>query len=45
MAELRFDEEVRAVVLTGAGTAAFCTGIDRGVDVPQPASPTPPTIR
>ncbi|WP_405424642.1 enoyl-CoA hydratase/isomerase family protein [Streptomyces erythrochromogenes] len=37
--ELRFAEEVRAVVLTGAGTAAFCTGIDRGVDVPQPASP------
>ncbi|MFE5493163.1 enoyl-CoA hydratase/isomerase family protein [Streptomyces virginiae] len=37
--ELRFAEEVRAVVLTGAGTAAFCTGIDRGVEVPQPASP------
>ncbi|MGW6983831.1 enoyl-CoA hydratase/isomerase family protein [Streptomyces sp. NPDC054932] len=37
--ELRFAEEVRAVVLTGAGAAAFCTGIDRGVDVPQPASP------
>ncbi|MFJ6799118.1 enoyl-CoA hydratase/isomerase family protein [Streptomyces sp. NPDC091268] len=37
--ELRHTEDVRAVVLTGAGTAAFCTGIDRGVDVPQPASP------
>ncbi|MFJ4861483.1 MULTISPECIES: enoyl-CoA hydratase/isomerase family protein [unclassified Streptomyces] len=37
--EFRFADEVRAVVLTGAGPAAFCTGIDRGVDVPQPASP------
>ncbi|MFJ6757436.1 enoyl-CoA hydratase/isomerase family protein [Streptomyces sp. NPDC091273] len=37
--ELRFAEEVRSVVLTGAGTAAFCTGIDRGADVPQPPSP------
>ncbi|MGW9073440.1 enoyl-CoA hydratase/isomerase family protein [Streptomyces yangpuensis] len=37
--ELRFAEEVRAVVLTGAGPAAFCTGIDRGVELPQPASP------
>ncbi|MFB8395375.1 enoyl-CoA hydratase/isomerase family protein [Streptomyces yangpuensis] len=37
--ELRFAEEVRAVVLTGAGPAAFCTGIDRGIEVPQPASP------
>ncbi|MEU2836146.1 enoyl-CoA hydratase/isomerase family protein [Streptomyces sp. NPDC007076] len=36
---LRFDDGVRAVVLTGAGGRAFCTGIDRGVDVPQPASP------
>ncbi|MES9593350.1 MULTISPECIES: enoyl-CoA hydratase-related protein [unclassified Streptomyces] len=35
----RFDDGVRAVVLTGAGGRAFCTGIDRGVDVPQPASP------
>ncbi|NEE23247.1 enoyl-CoA hydratase/isomerase family protein, partial [Streptomyces sp. SID7499] len=34
--ELRYDESVRAVVLTGAGTRAFCTGIDRGVTVPQP---------
>ncbi|MEU9305299.1 enoyl-CoA hydratase/isomerase family protein [Streptomyces sp. NPDC048269] len=37
--EFRFAQDVRAVVLTGAGTAAFCTGIDRGVDVPQPGSP------
>ncbi|MFE2328690.1 enoyl-CoA hydratase/isomerase family protein [Streptomyces sp. NPDC059385] len=37
--EFRFDDGVRAVVLTGAGTAAFCTGIDRGVEVPQPGSP------
>ncbi|MFI8261422.1 MULTISPECIES: enoyl-CoA hydratase/isomerase family protein [unclassified Streptomyces] len=37
--EFRYDEDVRAVVLTGAGRAAFCTGIDRGVAVPQPSSP------
>ncbi|WP_434591003.1 enoyl-CoA hydratase/isomerase family protein [Streptomyces sp. A5-4] len=37
--EFRFDESVRAVVVTGAGSKAFCTGIDRGVDVPQPPSP------
>ncbi|MFD3550103.1 enoyl-CoA hydratase/isomerase family protein [Streptomyces sp. NPDC058655] len=37
--EFRHDDEVRAVVLTGAGTAAFCTGIDRAVEVPQPGSP------
>ena len=30
-ARLRDDDEVRAVVLTGAGDAAFCTGIDRDV--------------
>ncbi|MEV7726493.1 enoyl-CoA hydratase/isomerase family protein [Streptomyces sp. NPDC087917] len=35
----RYEDEVRAVVLTGAGTAAFCTGVDRGVEVPQPGSP------
>ncbi|MFI7010421.1 enoyl-CoA hydratase/isomerase family protein [Streptomyces sp. NPDC050145] len=35
----RFDDGVRAVVLTGAGDKAFCTGIDRDVDVPQPSSP------
>ncbi|MFF3845755.1 enoyl-CoA hydratase/isomerase family protein [Streptomyces sp. NPDC002328] len=37
--ELRFDDSVRAVVLTGAGRRAFCTGIDRDAGVPQPASP------
>ncbi|MFD3695751.1 enoyl-CoA hydratase/isomerase family protein [Streptomyces sp. NPDC058646] len=37
--EFRYERAVRAVVLTGAGTAAFCTGIDRAVEVPQPASP------
>ncbi|MFD5397585.1 enoyl-CoA hydratase/isomerase family protein [Streptomyces sp. NPDC127097] len=37
--ELRFDDTVRAAVLTGAGGRAFCTGIDRSVDVPQPSSP------
>ncbi|PSJ28550.1 enoyl-CoA hydratase [Streptosporangium nondiastaticum] len=35
----RFDDTVRAVVLTGAGDRAFCTGIDRSADVPQPGSP------
>lgn len=35
----RYEDTVRAVVLTGAGTKAFCTGIDRAVDVPQPVSP------
>lgn len=28
--ELRHNDDVRAVVLTGAGEKAFCTGIDRG---------------
>ncbi|MEV7071324.1 enoyl-CoA hydratase/isomerase family protein [Streptomyces sp. NPDC093990] len=36
---LRFDDSVRAVVLTGAGERAFCTGLDRDVEVPQPNSP------
>ncbi|MGK5549742.1 enoyl-CoA hydratase/isomerase family protein [Streptomyces sp. URMC 127] len=35
----RFDDAVRAVVLTGAGDRAFCTGIDRSAAVPQPGSP------
>ncbi|MFD7661879.1 enoyl-CoA hydratase/isomerase family protein [Streptomyces sp. NPDC059788] len=35
----RSDDDVRAVVLTGAGRRAFCTGIDRSADVPQPSSP------
>ncbi|MFE7775810.1 enoyl-CoA hydratase/isomerase family protein [Streptomyces sp. NPDC057445] len=37
--EFRFDDTVRAVVVTGAGEKAFCTGIDRSVDVRQPSSP------
>ncbi|MEU0074560.1 enoyl-CoA hydratase/isomerase family protein [Streptomyces sp. NPDC006332] len=37
--ELRFDDAVRAVVLTGRGERAFCTGIDRDAAVPQPGSP------
>ncbi|CAL9475836.1 enoyl-CoA hydratase/isomerase family protein [Streptomyces sp. enrichment culture] len=37
--ELRFDDGVRAVVLTGGGGRAFCSGIDRDVVVPQPGSP------
>ncbi|WP_274559731.1 enoyl-CoA hydratase/isomerase family protein [Streptomyces spiramyceticus] len=37
--DFRFDDNVRAVVVTGAGEKAFCTGIDRDVDVPQPSSP------
>lgn len=36
---LRYDDEVRAAVVTGAGGRAFCSGVDRGVDVPQPSSP------
>ena len=36
---MRFDDTVRAVVLTGAGERAFCTGLDRGTVVPQPDSP------
>ncbi|MGW2045028.1 enoyl-CoA hydratase/isomerase family protein [Streptomyces sp. NPDC001858] len=37
--ELRFDDTVRAVVLTGAGGRAFSTGLDRDAVVPQPDSP------
>ncbi|MEV0528439.1 enoyl-CoA hydratase/isomerase family protein [Streptomyces sp. NPDC050439] len=37
--EFRFDDSVRAIVLTGAGEKAFCTGIDRDTVVPQPGSP------
>jgi enoyl-CoA hydratase/carnithine racemase len=37
--ELRFADEVRAVVLTGAGDRAFCTGIDRADVIPQPTGP------
>nr|QIY63203.1 enoyl-CoA hydratase/isomerase family protein [Streptomyces sp. RPA4-2] len=35
----RFDDAVRAVVVTGAGERAFCTGLDRAAEVPQPDSP------
>ncbi|MEU3352549.1 enoyl-CoA hydratase/isomerase family protein [Streptomyces sp. NPDC037389] len=38
-AEFRRDDAVRAIVLTGAGDRAFCTGIDRTADIPQPGSP------
>ncbi|MFF3289174.1 enoyl-CoA hydratase/isomerase family protein [Streptomyces sp. NPDC003023] len=37
--EFRLDESVRAAVVTGAGGKAFCTGIDRSAEVPQPPSP------
>jgi enoyl-CoA hydratase/carnithine racemase len=37
--ELRFDDSVRSVVLTGAGEKAFSTGLDRDAVVPQPGSP------
>ncbi|MFI7138670.1 enoyl-CoA hydratase/isomerase family protein [Streptomyces massasporeus] len=37
--DLRFDDAVRAIVLTGAGERAFCTGVDRDAVVPQPNSP------
>ncbi|MCW2874977.1 enoyl-CoA hydratase/isomerase family protein [Actinacidiphila oryziradicis] len=37
--ELRMTDDIRAIVLTGAGRHAFCTGIDRSAVVPQPASP------
>ena len=36
---LRYRDSVRCVVLTGSGDKAFCTGIDRDTDVPQPSSP------
>ena len=36
---LRRDDDVRAIVLTGAGDRAFCTGIDRADEIPQPSGP------
>ncbi|MFI8966563.1 enoyl-CoA hydratase/isomerase family protein [Streptomyces sp. NPDC053493] len=37
----RYEDEVRAIVVTGAGGRAFCTGVDRTAvaGLPQPASP------
>ncbi|MEV8590168.1 enoyl-CoA hydratase/isomerase family protein [Streptomyces sp. NPDC051180] len=37
----RYEDDVRAIVVTGAGGRAFCTGIDRADagNVPQPSSP------
>ncbi len=37
--DLRFADDVRAIVLTGAGDKAFCTGIDRADTIPQPGTP------
>ncbi|BCL28738.1 enoyl-CoA hydratase/isomerase family protein [Streptomyces aurantiacus] len=37
--EFRYDDFVRAIVLTGAGERAFSTGLDRAAEVPQPGSP------
>ncbi|WP_419995814.1 enoyl-CoA hydratase/isomerase family protein [Streptomyces boninensis] len=37
--DFRGRDDVRAVVLTGAGDRAFTTGIDRSVEAPQPLSP------
>ncbi|WP_329218289.1 enoyl-CoA hydratase/isomerase family protein [Streptomyces sp. NBC_01485] len=37
--ELRFNDSIRAVVLTGSGDRAFSTGLDRDTAVPQPDSP------
>ncbi|MEV6400429.1 enoyl-CoA hydratase/isomerase family protein [Streptomyces sp. NPDC051907] len=37
--QFRYDDSVRAAVITGAGVKAFCTGIDRSAEVPQPSSP------
>jgi len=37
--DLRYDDAVRAIVLTGAGDEAFCSGIDRNDTIPQPTGP------
>lgn len=36
---LRFDDEVRAVIVTGAGDRAFSSGVDLTFEHPQPSSP------
>src|SRR5262245_59212344 len=38
---LRHNDDVRVIVLTGAGEKSFCTGIDRGEAMPSQASQTP----
>lgn len=39
---LRKDDDVRAIVLTGAGDRAFCTGIDRAEGIPDDADERTP---
>jgi enoyl-CoA hydratase/carnithine racemase len=36
---LRYEDDIRCIVLTAAGEKAFCTGIDRTWEVPQPEGP------
>ncbi|MEU7022125.1 enoyl-CoA hydratase/isomerase family protein [Streptomyces sp. NPDC046203] len=37
----RYEDDIRAIVITGAGQRAFCTGVDRTAagELPQPTSP------
>ncbi|MEU8539707.1 enoyl-CoA hydratase/isomerase family protein [Streptomyces sp. NPDC048717] len=37
----RYEDDIRAIVITGAGQRAFCTGVDRTLasELPQPTSP------
>ncbi|MGW7003250.1 enoyl-CoA hydratase/isomerase family protein [Streptomyces sp. NPDC054933] len=37
--EFRMSADIRAIVLTGAGDQAFCTGLDRSCVIAQPPSP------